>query len=101
MTNGYSWLAREKTNPHQSKTDPSQPVLACLTVSVEECPDALKQRDSSIHDIFFHKHMFSPKVCGCYLASISKWSLIYKTVWLILSANITEIDGMICSISQE
>lgn len=98
MTNGYSWLAREKTNPHQSKADPSQPVLACLTVGVEECPDALKQRDSGIHHTFFYKQMFSPKICGCYLASISKGSPIYKSVWLILSADITEIDGMIYSI---
>lgn len=49
MTNGYCWLAREKTDSHQCQTDPRQPVLACLTVGIEESPDALRHINLTIY----------------------------------------------------
>lgn len=55
MSNSYSWLAREKTDPHQCKAYPRQPVLAGLTVSVEECPDALRHRDRGVTPYYLFK----------------------------------------------
>lgn len=48
MANSYCWFAGEKTNSHQSQTDPRQPVLACLAVGVKECSDALEYRHNGI-----------------------------------------------------
>lgn len=44
VANSYCWFARKKTNSHQSKTDPCQPILACLTVCVKECFDTLEHK---------------------------------------------------------
>ncbi len=60
MANGYCRLARQKTNPHQCQADPRQPVLACLTVGVEECPDALRHREEGIQHIIHTQQMTVP-----------------------------------------
>lgn len=48
MTNGYGWLTGQKTDSHQCQADPRQPVLARLTVGVEERPDALNTEEEPL-----------------------------------------------------
>lgn len=48
MTNGDRRLTREKTDPHQSQADSGQPVLARLSVGVEEGPDALRTKTEGL-----------------------------------------------------
>lgn len=41
MADSHSRLTAEDPDPHQGQADPGQPVLARLTVGVEESPDTL------------------------------------------------------------
>lgn len=44
VANSYCWLARKKTNSHQRKTNPCQPILARLTVCVKEGFNTLEDK---------------------------------------------------------
>lgn len=64
VANSYCWFARKKTNSHQSKTDPCQPILARLTVCVKECFDTLEQKHNflklSLKMRKYHSQVYVP-----------------------------------------
>lgn len=53
MANRHCWLARQKTDSHQGQADSGQPVLAGLSVCVEESLDGLE--DKRTRHIFYIK----------------------------------------------
>lgn len=59
MSDSHSRLTTEDPDPHQGQADPGQPVLARLTVGVEEGLDALKNTQIERHvyiDYFNTRH---------------------------------------------
>lgn len=55
MANSYCWLSRQKTNSHQCQADPRQPVLARLTVCVEESPNSLRSGEKGMRDHLYKR----------------------------------------------
>lgn len=55
MANSYCWLSRQKTNSHQCQADPRQPVLARLTVRVEESPNSLRSGEEGMRDHLYKR----------------------------------------------
>lgn len=54
MSDCHSRLASQQSNSHDGKSNPRQPILACLAISIKECPDnLLKTGKSNIFTILF------------------------------------------------
>lgn len=63
MANSYCRLSRQKTNSHQRQADPRQPVLARLTVRVEESPNSLRSGEKGIRDHLHTGLIINKKEC--------------------------------------